>query len=343
MGNKINKVNKYQEIIQEGISLLKEWINKNKNIQPEETKEISELINEIETENEYSKETYEDIRYLLSQFDNEIIPLHIKRIFNISKMDQYTMFISSRWFETIEDHINLILSTKRFQMNMTKYHYNPVPINETTREFFDHLQTLYLYSNEDERFENDKRIIGREECQIKKYSLYIDQVKQLEEWTGLQCGEVLFDSDKDNWSINSSDLNDRIIGKKQLIFLIETDDGEKFGYYLNTEIIEKYDELIPTDFKSFLFNLQSNGRIKHPRKYEIIEIPCGYYLFDKSQPELLIVGNISMNKKEHKEHCVIKNDMTEFHYDDQYTPSLYRENKLIVFFNPKRILVIQMK
>ena len=54
------------------------------------------------------------------------------------------------------------------------------------------------------------------------------------------------------------------------MFLIETqdiyyhefddnEDGEIFGYYLNTAVIEKYDpwNRIETDNKSFEFNLQS--------------------------------------------------------------------------------------
>ena len=35
-------------------------------------------------------------------------------------------------------------------------------------------------------------------------------------------------------------LNERIIGKSKLVFLIEDEDGEIFGYYLNTKIIDKY-------------------------------------------------------------------------------------------------------
>ena len=47
---------------------------------------------------------------------------------------------------------------------MTKYHYNPVALNETTREFFPHIQSLYLYSHKDNTFENDDRIMARKKC-----------------------------------------------------------------------------------------------------------------------------------------------------------------------------------
>jgi hypothetical protein len=104
----------------------------------------------------------------------------------------------------------------------------------------------------------------------------------------LQCDEVLFDSNRDNWKHGKSVLNERIIGKKQVIFLIEDEDGERFGYYLNTEVIfEEYDQWIETDEKSFHFNFQSNGRLKQPMKFEIKDLYWGYVLYEKSNYVLI--------------------------------------------------------
>ena len=74
--------------IKEGIPLIKEWIEIKK---PEykdnpDFKELERIINEIEKDKDYSKDAYEDIRYLLRPF--EYIPLKIKRIFNISTFRQ---------------------------------------------------------------------------------------------------------------------------------------------------------------------------------------------------------------------------------------------------------------
>ena len=52
--------------------------------------------------------------------------------------------IASRWFENIEDFINLELGCPKFRMNMEKFHYNPIPINRSTRHLFPNLETLYL-------------------------------------------------------------------------------------------------------------------------------------------------------------------------------------------------------
>ena len=66
-------------------------------------------------------------------------------------------------------------------------------------------------------------------------------------------------------------FNEKIIGKKQLIFVIEDEDGEIFGYYCNTQIIEEYGFFSckqKTDNESFEFNLQSkNNRSEKPMKF----------------------------------------------------------------------------
>ena len=80
-------------------------------------------MNEIQNENDYSQNAFEDIRFVLNPFEEEL-PLKIKRIFNLSRMDHYTMFIATRWFDSIDDHINLTFVAKRFRCNMEKFVYN---------------------------------------------------------------------------------------------------------------------------------------------------------------------------------------------------------------------------
>ena len=114
--------------IQEGISLIKEWIEfKRKEYQDNtDFNELIRVINEIETEQDFSTDAYEDIRYFLRPF--EFISLKIKRLFNICTLVNYCAFITSRWFESIEDFINLEMGIKRFNGNMTKFFYNPIPL-----------------------------------------------------------------------------------------------------------------------------------------------------------------------------------------------------------------------
>ena len=122
--------------------------------------------------------------------------------------------------------------------------------------------------------------------------------KQLEEWTGLKCNDIIFDSNKDNCSQYISELNERILGKKQLVFLIENDDGERFGFYMNPPLIETCENWgIIADFKSFHFNLKSkNNRLPQPMKFEIKNIYYGVTVNYKSHWQLMQIGQIEVGK-----------------------------------------------
>ena len=46
------------------------------------------------------------------------------------------------------------------------------------------------------------------------------QIQQLEQWTNLKYGETIFDSDVDNWLINETDFDDKIIPSSFARFII---------------------------------------------------------------------------------------------------------------------------
>ena len=292
MTKEIKEIN-YKKLIQEGIPLIKEWLNKQTEDikQLEEYKEIIRVINEIENEEDWSKESYLDIQFILKPFQ-ETLPLKIKRIFNVSTLDNYTVFLSSMWLETIEDHFNLIQLSKRYEFNMTKFFYNPIPLTFKTREFFPYLRTLYVYSLEEIYFcfENYYEVKTIKECKIKQYDLWYNQVNQLEEWTKMKCGEIIFDSGIDDWS-QYEPFNSRVYHRSNLIFLIEDEEGQKFGGYINRKIDKtfitenrwRYNGRI-TDPNAFLFLLQSNGSLNQMMKFDI------YFKY-----ESIVLNNINKN------------------------------------------------
>ena len=165
------------------------------------------------------------------------------------------------------------------------------------------------------------------------------QKKQLEEWIGLKCDDIVFNSKFDNWSQDTSVFNDRIVGKKQVVFLIEDENSELFGYYYNTEVVEKY-YWQETDSKSFEFNLQSkNNRLKQPMKFEIKNLQeGGIYLREKSDDRLIWLGNICLRKENDKNYSFCQQNENYFDYNG-IKKALCGEK----YFTPKRILVIQMK
>ncbi|BFU18594.1 trichohyalin, putative [Entamoeba histolytica] len=84
------------------------------------------------------------------------------------------------------------------------------------------------------------------------------QIEQLEEWTEKRISNILFDSYNDNLKVDTSVFDQRIMNKEHIIIIIEDEEENKFGGYVNSNIdkIDKDYECI-YDSKSFLFSLVS--------------------------------------------------------------------------------------
>ncbi|ELP93642.1 hypothetical protein EIN_239720 [Entamoeba invadens IP1] len=67
----------------------------------------------------------------------------------------YHIMIVSKYFKTINDFINLELVCKKFERNMEKFHFNPIPLNSKTLGYFPNIETLHLWNKEDENFGNE--------------------------------------------------------------------------------------------------------------------------------------------------------------------------------------------
>ena len=267
-----------------------------------------------------------------------------KEQMKLYQLDNYCVFIASRYFDSIEDHINLTYVAKRFRYNMEKFHYNPIALTHKTRHFFPNIETLFQYTSSDELFENDKKIIDRK-LQMYPYYLRYKDVDQLEKWTQKKCGEIIFDSDVDNWEKDTSVLNERLDGRNQVVFIIEDDRGEKFGYYLNCEISDNYVDWSCSDDKSFLFNLESNGRLPQPMKFEIKNPKQGYVRYKNKYYRFMTLGDIRLMKniKKEQSYCRQDNEAVDYHGIENALCGRTTTDNEKHNFTPKRILVIQMK
>ena len=96
-----------------------------------------------------------------------------------------------------------------------------------------------------------------------------EYVEWLEDTIGMKCGDILFDSNIDNWSMHTSVFNQRIIGKQHITVVVKNVNGEIFGFY-NHGIVdfEENNNDQQDNIHSFLFNLKSNGRFLGPIKFE---------------------------------------------------------------------------
>ncbi|EDR24570.1 hypothetical protein EDI_313320 [Entamoeba dispar SAW760] len=83
---------------------------------------------------------------------------NIKRM----KLGCNEIMTTSMYFNDIKDFINLEIGIKRFQGNMERFHFNPIPLNEHSRKFFPNIETFYIYIISDEEFDDgriNKKII----------------------------------------------------------------------------------------------------------------------------------------------------------------------------------------
>ncbi|BFU22105.1 trichohyalin, putative [Entamoeba histolytica] len=163
-------------------------------------------------------------------------------------------------------------------------------------------------------------------------------IKQLEEWTERRINNTLFDSVKDDWNKNTSVFDQRIINKENII-IIEDTNGNKFGGYVN-EKIDKYGYDWINDSKSFVFSLESNGRMERMMKFDIKDPRYAFYLFNQSDNCLFEFGfsDILVYKENYKtysfcQHSFEYNGITKALCGKQYPKR----------FTPKRIIVIEMK
>ena len=144
-----------------------------------------------------------------------------------------------------------------------------------------------------------------------QFKQIIDQneLKQLESWTSKKCGDVVFDSDKDNWNQNTSVFDSKVMNRSNLMFVIEDTNNNKFGCYLPVKI-DKYDTGVPGNKDMFLFSLKSNGRIDGMMKFEWKQ-GRGYYLPNKSHGNLIYLGSgadLGLRKQNHNRGWINQND-----------------------------------
>ena len=169
-----------------------------------------------------------------------------------------------------------------------------------------------------------------------------DEVKQLEEWTEKQCGDILFDSDKDNWSLHTSAFDSKMLGKSHFVIIVEDEEKNKFGYYTPKKI-EQIGEY-SNDSNAFLFSLKSNGRLNGMMKFESVKSEFGsFILLSKSDSKLFGIWNgfyIIKDNDKMKSYC--HENIWDKYYDfhEQQYPLIGKPGKSE--FTPRRILVIQM-
>ncbi|BFU22404.1 TLD, putative [Entamoeba histolytica] len=177
-----------------------------------------------------------------------------------------------------------------------------------------------------------------ERLQVMKGMSTIEEMLQIEEWTERKVGNLLFDSDKDDWNKNTSIFDKRIMNKEHLIILIEDEEGNKFGGYVDSKI-DKVDDKI-YDSKSFLFSLESKGRMKGMKKFDIKQPEYAFKLYNQSDDRLFVFGygDIFVYKENYKTKSFCKQHSFSYEEISNALCGNYQYR-----FTPKRFIVIEMK
>ncbi|EDR26762.1 hypothetical protein, conserved, partial [Entamoeba dispar SAW760] len=84
------------------------------------------------------------------------------------------IMITSMYFNDINDFINLEIGVKRFQGNIERFHFNPIPLNEYSRKLFPNIETFHIYNKYDKIF-NDGRIFKQVIWYLVNYSTYLKE------------------------------------------------------------------------------------------------------------------------------------------------------------------------
>ncbi|BFU26149.1 leucine rich repeat protein, BspA family [Entamoeba histolytica] len=98
------------------------------------------------------------------------------------------IMIVSKYFEDINDFINLEIGIKRFRGNMERFHFNPIPLNQYSRKLFPNIETFHIYNEEDEIFK-DGRIIKQIIWYKVSYSKYLKEKEEMNECKNIKYTE----------------------------------------------------------------------------------------------------------------------------------------------------------
>ena len=314
-------------------------------------KEVEETIQFIEKQHQdldlVKKELQEFINYVKNaKFDLSDEGTVDQRITKITTvLDKYDEVIERRkglttTSETLKKNTEGILNKTK---EMLLYSGKQEQIEEIHDEMIDKLMELETEKYNKKMCELELRKKNPVPKELKGI-VEKDEMDKLEEWTNKKYSELLFDSDKDDWSSNIV-FNQRIMNKNQLAFVVEDTNGNKFGGYLNATIYRTnygngWENSNIPDSNAFLFSLKSNGRLNGMMKFEIKDTSRTFLIRkDNYSNDLFLFGgngDIDLNNQSSKKSSRCSQSSC-FNYHGISNALCGGYN-----FTPKRFVVLQM-
>lgn len=161
-----------------------------------------------------------------------------------------------------------------------------------------------------------------------------EAVASLQEWSGHKSMHILFDSDTDGLSEDSTSFVDSVINKSRLYVIIRDTESNVFGGYIRQHISVPNTDM--NDKKAFIFSLYRNGAT-NIRKYQILsdDIDHAYCLYKGDRSILFSFGSgVDIQLGHSSGVC----EQYSFNYGDNNEHALCGS----FTFTPARVLVIKM-
>jgi hypothetical protein len=158
------------------------------------------------------------------------------------------MMIIGKYLSSNKDYINIMKVNKKYEQLVLMYKFNP--IGDVT--LLENIQTQHFYKREDLEFKKygmyqyiywfkDVELMKNKKDNeifkpINAYKYVVNNIPILEEWSGLEYHQILYDSDVDGKQ--SSTFKDKILNHQHLYFIVIDSNDNVFGHYHNG-IIDK--------------------------------------------------------------------------------------------------------
>ena len=89
----------------------------------------------------------------------------------MNSMNQYCLLIISKYFNTIQDYVNLVKTCKEFKDIIKQYRFNPIELDENELKIFENIEEYHFYSKTNSLISIPN---------IKKYIHWIDKITYLD-------------------------------------------------------------------------------------------------------------------------------------------------------------------
>ena len=180
------------------------------------------------------------------------------------------------------------------------------------------------------------------EKKAKELNISIDELNIIEEWTSKEFGEIIFDTEINDWEEEDSQFDQLVINKEKVMFLIDVKETNcKIGGYINSCINVLFNEDenkgIVSDPNAFVFKLKGKQSIQFPIKKNCSE--NAFYLYPEDDRLLFKMGlNDIEIYKEYEDSLIFQESNSSFDYKDNSYALVGNKE----YVTPKRIIVVQL-